>query len=168
MKRTIRITVPDIAQVRIEEQANGTFEVFTRPDEPLCQDNAWLLLKEKEVWVETPDAPHPVAVLRGLGFVEEQTGGGCTWLARTYTDGGYHVITIEDEPTAPSLDDSPETMVQVGYYTKEDDEASADDFTDALSSVAATFRENATLEKRAASMTIVPGHGSGHIVEVRK
>lgn len=140
MIRTIRITIPDIAQVRIEEYGDGTFEVFTRPDEPGIED-AWLALKEKEVWIETPDSPHPVAVLLGLGFVEEETGGGCTALIRRYEDGGYHIITLHADPSVPNKDDSPETLVQVGYFAKGEEEPSADVFIDALWSVAATFRE---------------------------
>lgn len=168
MKRTIRITVPDIAQIRIEEYDNGTLEVLTRPDEQGVEEVDWITLKEKEVWIETADTPHPVAVLLGLGFAEEQTGGGCTALIRRYDDGGYHVITVENDPIAPTKNDAPETMVCVGYFATEDaEEPSADIFSEALWSVAATFRENATLEKRAASITVVPGHGSGHVVEVR-
>lgn len=89
----------------------------------------------------------PYDELRALGFEESETGGGCTALQRTYEDGSYHLITMENDPMAPDADTPDNEKVRVGLFNDGEFEPSADDFVDELWSVAATFRQLASAEE---------------------
>lgn len=88
MNRTLRIAVPDIAQVVVREE-NGQMLVFARPDEgprfPPIENGDWLPLTPADVEVAYNDH------VLGVALVDQPSSVTCAWC------GGSGVLSTDED-----------------------------------------------------------------------